>query len=148
MVIYETDTDKLLAWNGSSWNPPWNTAWGVLTVSTIAAGTSLTVAAPTTIFNVSYTHVANRRLRVTAHFNGSMSSSTNTAFRVTDSGVTVVYQDYVSSSQPGYCVSTHTTATGTSQSFIVSLLYGSTPASVSVNASGRALFMLEDIGPA
>jgi hypothetical protein len=146
-VIYETDTDKILIWSGSTWQPPWNTAWGVLNVSTLAAGTSLSPSGITSIFSVSYTHVANRRMRVTAHFNGSISPATNTALRVRDSGTTIVYQDYVSSAQPGYCVTTHTTSTGSSQTFTVELLYGTNPSSASVNSAGRALLMLEDIGP-
>lgn len=37
-MVYETDTDRTLFWNGSAWYPTWNVAWGV--VSTTAGGTS------------------------------------------------------------------------------------------------------------
>ena len=37
-VIYETDTDKILAWSGSSWQPPWNMPWGL--VDTTSGGTN------------------------------------------------------------------------------------------------------------
>jgi hypothetical protein len=29
-TIYETDTDKVLVWNGSAWYPNWNLPWGVV----------------------------------------------------------------------------------------------------------------------
>lgn len=44
-VIYETDTDKVLVWDGSAWYPPKNTAWGVLGRHTL-----------TTIFNTASPH--------------------------------------------------------------------------------------------
>ena len=37
-MIYETDTDKVLVWNGSAWYANWNTAWGI--VDTTSGGTS------------------------------------------------------------------------------------------------------------
>jgi hypothetical protein len=37
-MIYETDTDLVLVWNGSAWYPPKNTSWGI--VDTTSGGTS------------------------------------------------------------------------------------------------------------
>ena len=37
-MIYETDTDKVLVYNGSAWYANWNTAWGI--VDTTSGGTS------------------------------------------------------------------------------------------------------------
>ena len=38
MVIYESDTDKLLFWNGASWYAPWDVAWGVVGAQTLNTG--------------------------------------------------------------------------------------------------------------
>ena len=35
-MIYETDTDKVLVWNGTGWYPNWNTAWGLIAISDLA----------------------------------------------------------------------------------------------------------------
>jgi hypothetical protein len=35
-AIYETDTDKVLIWNGTAWYPNWNTAWGFVAQATLA----------------------------------------------------------------------------------------------------------------
>jgi hypothetical protein len=67
-AIYETDTNKLLIWNGTAWNPPSNMPWGVLGVSTLT--TLFNTSAPHTTaqdegLSASITYGANRRLRVT-----------------------------------------------------------------------------------
>lgn len=40
MAIWETDTDKLLIYNGVSWQPPWNLPWGKQAYATTAANHS------------------------------------------------------------------------------------------------------------
>ena len=147
-VIYETDTDKVLVYNGTAWYANWNLPWGYLTHSTLAANTSLTAANPTTIFNISYTHINNRRLRVSLNFSCSLNAATNTACRLQVGGTTVAYLDLPSYNPPSYSVSAYATSTGSSQTFNVALLYGATPSSVSIAASSVAQIIVEDIGPA
>lgn len=146
MIIFETDTGKMLYWTGSVWQIPLNFPWGYLTHSTLAGGTTLT-GSPATVFNVSYTHIANRRLRVTAQFNTSISPATNTAARLQVNSVTIAYHDVVSSNQPSYSLVGYTTSTGSAQTFNVAFLYGSTPSSSVINGSSLALLLIEDIGP-
>lgn len=145
-VIMETDTGKMLYWTGSVWQPPTNLPWGYLTHSTLAGGATLS-GSPATVFNVSYTHVANRRLRVTAQFDTSISPATNTAGRLQVNSVTIAYQDVTSSAQPSYTLVGYTTSTGSAQTFNVAFLYGATPSSSAINASSLALLLIEDIGP-
>ena len=147
-MIYETDTDKVLVYNGTAWYANWNLPWGYLTHSTLAAGTGLTGGAPTTVFNISYTHIANRRLRISGFLNISIPSATNTACRVQVNGTSVFYLDQVPGTQPSYSYGVYTNSTGSSQTFNVTLLYGSNPASAAVSGPGPAQFLLEDIGPA
>jgi len=61
-VIYETDTDKLLAWNGSSWNPPWNTAWGLMGNANVTSSQlGISTITDMTGMTVTFTAVANRQ---------------------------------------------------------------------------------------
>jgi len=74
-VIYETDTDKLLIWNGSAWYPPGNTAWGVVgTPVTITSNQgSITSVTDITGASITFTAVANRRYK--ASWQGIMNST-------------------------------------------------------------------------
>ena len=37
-MIYETDTDKVLVWNGSAWYANWNLPWGIVGSNLSVAG--------------------------------------------------------------------------------------------------------------
>jgi hypothetical protein len=64
-MIYETDTDRVLVWNGSAWYPNWNTAWGFVAQATLA--TSLNYNNGTyDVLSLTFSTVANRRYRYTA----------------------------------------------------------------------------------
>ena len=56
--IYETDTSKSLIYSGSVWQPPWNTAWGIVGVGTKSDGAA--VPANTSFCSVTFTPVLNR----------------------------------------------------------------------------------------
>lgn len=67
-MIYESDTGRVYVYSGSAWNPPWNTAWGVLGV---ASQTTTTTNATTSQVDISgsaitATVAANRRIKMTA----------------------------------------------------------------------------------
>lgn len=58
-MIYETDTDKVLVWNGSAWYANWNTAWGLVgSAYTTTSDTSIT--AEEVELTVTWTAIANR----------------------------------------------------------------------------------------
>ena len=58
-MIYETDTDKVLVWNGTAWYANWNTAWGLVgSASTTTSDTSIT--AEEVELTVTWTAIANR----------------------------------------------------------------------------------------
>jgi len=66
--IYETDTDKLLVYNGSAWYPPTNQPWGVLGSHTLE--TSFYTSSPHTTLqdeglSVSVSYGPSRKLRAT-----------------------------------------------------------------------------------
>lgn len=63
-MIYETDTDKTLFWNGSAWYPNWNTAWGFVAQATLA--TSLNYNNGNyDVLSITFSAIANRRYRYT-----------------------------------------------------------------------------------
>lgn len=64
MVIYETDTDKMLTYTTATtgWVPPWNTPWGRIGSASSAAATSSigTTTVDVNGLSVTWTAVANR----------------------------------------------------------------------------------------
>lgn len=69
MRIYETDTGKELTFVGATmqFQPPWNTAWGVVgQAQAVADQATITTAVDVTSCTVTWTTVANRRYLITA----------------------------------------------------------------------------------
>jgi len=60
-MIYETDTDRVLVWNGSAWYANWNTAWGVVGHVSSAPGQTVTTVTDMTGITVTFTAVSGRR---------------------------------------------------------------------------------------
>jgi len=63
-MIYETDTDKVLVYNGSAWYANWNTAWGLISVTSVTASSGNFAAETLRITSPSFTAVANRYYRI------------------------------------------------------------------------------------
>jgi hypothetical protein len=68
-MIYETDTDKVLVYNGSAWYANWNTAWGAVGLQTLTS--IFTTSATHTTFQdtgmtLSVAEVSGRRYKITA----------------------------------------------------------------------------------
>jgi hypothetical protein len=60
-AIYETDTDKVLVWNGTAWYPNWNLPWGYIANQTVtSAQTGITTEVDLTGLTVTFTAQANR----------------------------------------------------------------------------------------
>lgn len=60
-MIYETDTDKVLVWNGSAWYANWNNAWGVVGYAAKTSDTSITTTTTDiTGLTVTWTAVSGR----------------------------------------------------------------------------------------
>jgi hypothetical protein len=92
MTIYETDTNKLLAYTTATtgWVPPWNLPWGVQYATTVASSTSLSTNSETDIAGltaITWTAVANRRYRTTVTvpvYQQTTATSVTTALKITD----------------------------------------------------------------
>jgi hypothetical protein len=157
-MIYETDTDKVLVYNGSAWYANWNLPWGVVGYATPLSATFNTSSATpvdVTGMSISFTGIANRRYRV--NFNASQIFGTSgDRVRLTFTGTNITptksYYFGVTASTVGIAGSySHVfTATGSS---VIKLQFcrdsGSSSAAIYADtAEGYGHFYLEDIGPA
>jgi len=64
-MIYETNTDNVLVWTGSSWYAPWNTAWGKCTFTEATSNSSSISTEATQITTNSFDFVSGRLYKVT-----------------------------------------------------------------------------------
>jgi hypothetical protein len=65
-MIYETDTDRTLVWNGAAWYANWNSAWGKVALATSTTNQSgVSTVADITGMSVTFTAVAGRQYRTT-----------------------------------------------------------------------------------
>jgi hypothetical protein len=63
-AIYETDTDKVLVYNGSAWYPNWNLPWGVVNVTSVTSAVGSITSETVRITSPSFTAVTNRLYRI------------------------------------------------------------------------------------
>lgn len=64
-MIYETDTDKVLVWNGTAWYPNWNTAWGLVASGSATSNSSITTTEAVQVTASTFTAVASRYYKIT-----------------------------------------------------------------------------------
>lgn len=156
MVCYINSNDAnegLYTYNGTSWRkgPGWNAPWGYLTqingsaINTVLrAGSS---SASVDFVSGSYTHVNNRRVRVTAVANGSWTTGSNTAWRLQQGSTNIAYADHAVTGTLGGSTSVGIATTdGTSQTYAFTLLFGVAVSNVTITALVPKI-TLEDIGP-
>jgi hypothetical protein len=162
-AIYETDTNKLLIWNGTAWNPPSNMPWGLVT--TTSGGTnnlgyvkgmaSQTVTAGNTAdvtnSSMTFTGVAGRLYRYsTSAYTASTSTAGLATLAVTDASnniLWVAYSNITNSSGGGWIGCSYIfTATG---STTVKLRWQAITGNCSIFSTHSGYGVtLEDIGPA
>jgi hypothetical protein len=152
-MIYETDTDKVLVWNGTTWYPSWNLPWG--SVAYLESSTSGTILnAETTLLTLSFDSVANRRYRISYHEPSMFNSNTavNTFhFRINGTGVTALHTTNVLIGANWYVImnmsAIATFATGTQTIYVRASEPAATGTSLQRAASSKAYILVEDIGP-
>jgi hypothetical protein len=156
-AIYETDTDKVLVWNGTAWYANWNTAWGVVALTSSTTNSATITSEAVTLTSPSFTAVAGRYYRIT-YYEPVVQSTGSPVYlifriRLTNiSGTILQRADTESTGTDGQFVPLQivttltagaTTICGTAAAASGSiLLYGN--AGVSVNRQ----IIVEDIGPA
>ncbi len=160
--IHETDTDKLLFWNGSAWYPNWNVAWGV--VDTTSGGTSgrgyrttLTnqtvnqgVSADLTNSSMTFTAISGRLYRYTVHgYAASTSASGICNILIKDGSTTVneVYMNITNSLGAGVLFAS-AVLTGSGSKTVKVTCTSNTGNTLIGGSSNYGYYILEDIGPA
>lgn len=161
-LIYETDTDKVLVWNGSAWYANWNTAWGI--VETTSGGTNgkgyktglakQTVNQGTTTdltdSSMTFTGIAGRMYRYSCMgYLSSSSASAQVITYVTDASNNIKWQ--------GFTNGTNSSGGGTNIWWYVFTATGSTTVKMRLNSlngnntifepANSGAITLEDIGP-
>ena len=156
-MIYETDTDRTLVYNGSAWYANWNSAWGVVALTTSNSNSATITSEAVTLTSSSFTAVANRYYRIT-YYEPVVQSTGSPVYlifriRLTNiSGTILQRADIESTGTDGQIVPLQivttltagaTTVCGTAAAASGSiLLYGNS--GISVNRQ----IIVEDIGPA
>lgn len=156
MTIYETDTDKLLAYTTSTtgWVPPWNMPWGTLaaistTTATTSIGTSLTLLGGLTS---TLTPTANRRLKISwlANMSTADTAARAKAVALTDGSGTQLQSWYVSTdanlSYTGQGVH-YMNSTGSSMTWQVRANISANTCATNFTSTSPGILVVEDIGP-
>ena len=63
-TVYETDTDKVLVWNGTAWYPNWNLPWGVAGDTGATATTGFAANTPLKVLTLTATIYAGRKYQI------------------------------------------------------------------------------------
>ena len=154
-VIYETDTDKVLVYNGSAWYPNWNTAWGQVAAVTNSSSTSVTIGgtATTCLTASSFTAVANRQYFISASwtmYGGSAAQVLDFDIR---NGSTILNRSYwymaVSGTQMSGAMQIYTTfSAGSTTITLTALKESGNDATFWNNGTTRNNLVVMDVGPA
>ena len=75
-VIYETDTDKVLVYDGSAWYPPENVAWGKVAEASSTATTAFSAGTALEVLSVSPTITAGRLYKISGKIGVQPSGNT------------------------------------------------------------------------
>jgi len=153
-MIYETDTDKVLVWNGTAWYPNWNLPWG--TVAYLESSTSGSILnAELTMHTLAFDSLAGRRYRISYHEPSMFNSNTavNTFhFRINSTGAAALHTTNVLIGA-GWNVIMNMSAittfsTGTQTIYVRASEPAATGTSLQRAATSKAYVLVEDIGPA
>ena len=153
-MIYETNTDKVLVYNGSAWYANWNLPWGKQTFNTNITSSSAITSEATQITSDSFTFVSSRLYRI-SYFEPQMYVSSGSpvwlAIRIKD-GSTVLNISYLSPSGSGTSDSLFTSSwvgqlTGTKTITTTTATGTSGATTLGRSATQFAYLLIEDIGP-
>lgn len=136
------------------WDPPWNLPWGIMGYSTVTSSQgSITTAADITGMAVTFTAVANRRIRVSAGLPYSLSAADNVTQLAIQESIVQLGRGLTHVRVSGSGITTNASAlvtpTAGSHTYKCSLavLVGAGTATTSPAANDPAWILVEDIGP-
>jgi hypothetical protein len=155
-TIYETDTDKVLVWNGTAWYPNWNLPWGVqgYTKRTTGNTTATTSFGDVTGASATFTAVTGRAYKVTFQTLFLKNTSTGSLqLQITDGTPTTLYQydndSLVTSTSYSFCYSAVVTGlTAGTQTLKIRVAVSNNTGTIYGTSGNPFSFIVEDIGPA
>jgi hypothetical protein len=156
-AIYETDTDKVLVWNGAAWYANWNLPWGMVKfVSSTSATYTFTASGEVDLTATgSFTAVANRRYKVHAECYGAKSTAAGNMYAwLTDGPATSAsaLQTNLTSMDGGYGLTMHLLWTGTlsagSHDIYLRVGVSNNGAVFDSSSTQPTVITVEDVGPA
>ena len=159
-AIYETDTDKVLVYNGTAWYPNWNTAWGQVGLQTLTS--IFTTSATHTTFQdnamtLTINEVSGRIYQITAYSNLYPSAGLQgTNLRILRAATTLKQANFSSTVMDagvGFAVvvsHTYTSVASGSATYKVQIaaLTSNTAVTDYADATFPRQFVITDIGPA
>ena len=125
---------------------PWNMPWGYVTILNGAIGTTASGSTVLTAISSSFTHTANRKVRITGYLDVSLSGATNAAYQLVIAGTNIAYIDVPSGAASGATLVGVVTATGSSQTAVLNGLKGGS--TTMTTQTVIPYILIEDIGPA
>ena len=154
-MIYETDTDKVLVWNGSAWYANWNLPFGVMALTTLTTNDTATTE-KVTITSSSFTAIANRYYKIT-FFEGEIISTTATTYcqmrirkGTTTAGTQLASATAYATTYPtafsSGTVSVITTLSAGAQQVVGTINFGAGTGTCASYATAPAYLLVEDIG--
>ena len=152
-MIYETDTDKVLVYNGTAWYANWNMPWGFVGRSTIGTSVGTTTTQTDMGLSITFTAIANRYYKYSffAYAANATAAATLNLY-VTDSANATKYvtNTYVVTSQYNSVSLMYTTTetAGSTTRKIRASLSNNTGTLYADASIAPATFLIEDIGPA
>ena len=155
-MIYETDTDKVLVWNGTAWYANWNTAWGLVgSATSTTSDTSIT--AEEVELTVTWTAVANRNYKLSwfepdTGIAGAGGAAIILRFRSTNlvgTQLQLAWSWIISSSVDTFsqCVYYGTFSAGSTTVVATAQQSGGVTFQLNRGTGKAAFFVVEDIGP-
>jgi hypothetical protein len=153
-MIYETDTDKTLVWNGSAWYANWNSAWGKVALATsTAAQSGISTVQDITGMSVTFTAIAGRQYKITMflpQMNGTVPGD-RTRIDITDGSNTLLAAVYNQVLTNGHSINfTYLRTASGSVTYKGRMARDVGTGTVSTYADGDSIrfLLVEDIGPA
>lgn len=153
-MIYETDTDRVLVYDGSAWYPPENTSWGRVAMATSTTSqTGVSTVTDITGMSVTFTAVSGRQYKISLFLPQLLGSVSGDRARITitDGSNNSVFIGYTNLTPHGAIVSLSglTTASGSvTYKARMQRDVGTGTMDSYADAFSVRYLLVEDIGPA
>lgn len=149
--IYETDTDRVLVWNGSAWYPNWNQAWGSVSLTTRTA--NITISSGTVILtSPAFNGISGRLYKITHYQSVAYNTAPGyTIMQIINNNSTMLNESFMSNragNEPGAFAQFYIGTLPTSSNVITVKGTSTNLTPTNNSAAAPCYLLIEDIGPA